>query len=325
MSWKFWKKPEEQLKEEWDKAVSLRNQAKWKDASEHFLKAARLADEISGPQFKKQGMMARALAALYLAVDTKTADNLLKCYDAVAKLDPETILEIPHKVKAGEVAQEVKILAEEARLPQINLNSLGEYPNEIADEFEAVAQSYLALGRESLVLGDLFKIDGTPYTIAFKYLGFSRFLKGFIEEKSDPSKSVEYYAEAMGHFSQAMLEEYKSYLDQRCKKLSNVVKCWFCGRDVQGEDIHYVYMETILTPYLQKKFSGESPPSVKESRIAACMACYEAIHIMADSVARMYYEKAMAALRKVEKELTQAILALERRLAAVERVAHEHG
>lgn len=325
MSWKIWKKPEERFKEEWDKAISLRNQGKWKDASEHFSKAASLADEASGAQFKKQGMIAKAFAALYLAVDAKNADNLLRCHDAFSKLDPDTTLEIPYKVKAGEVAEEARILADEARLPQVSLDNLTEYPSEIADKFETLSQSYLGLGRENLVLADLFKISGTAYKMAFKYMGFSRLLKGIAEEKRDPAKAVEYYAEAMGNFGQAMLEDFKNYLDQRCKKLGNVAKCWFCGRDVQGEGIHYVYMDTIMTPYLQEKFGAESPPSLKELKIVACIACYEAIHIVADLVARAYYEKAMAALRQVEKELTEAIIALDRRLRAVEKVAHTHG
>jgi len=187
-------------------------------------------------------------------------------------------------------------------------------------KFEAVAQSYMSLGRDNLVLGDLFGIKGTPYTMAYKYLGLSRLLKGLIEEKSDPGKAVEYYAEAMGYFSNAMLEEYKSYSDQRIKKLSTVAKCWFCGRDVQGEEIHYVYMETLLTPYLQSKFGGESPPSMRGTKIVACVACYEAIHLMADSVARMYYERAMAALREVEQRLTQQIYDLQRRMATLEGI-----
>jgi tetratricopeptide (TPR) repeat protein len=324
MSWKIWKKPEERLKEEWDKAISLRNQGKWKDASEHFSKAASLAQEVSGAQFKRQGMIAQALATLYMAVDAKTADNLLRCHDAFSKLDPETTLEIPYKVKAHDVAEEAKILAEEARLPQITLDRLGEYSGEIADKFEALSQLYLGLGRENLALGDLFKINGTSYMMAFRCMGFSRLVKGLAEEKRDPTKAVEYYAEAMGNFGQAMLEEYKSYLEQRCKKLGNVAKCWFCGRDVQGEDIHYVYMDTILTPYLQEKFGTESPPSLKELKIAACIACYEAIHILADLVARQYYEKAMAALREVEERLSAAIIALDRRLREVEKVAHTH-
>jgi tetratricopeptide (TPR) repeat protein len=324
VSWKIWKKPEERMKEEWDKAVSLRNQGKWRDASEHFVKAANLTEEVPGPQSARQGQIARALAALYTAVDVRTPESFLACQNAMARLGPETTLEIPNKVNAVEIEQEAKVFAEEARLPQVNLRNIGDIPSETADKFESLAQLYLSIGREKLALGDLFKLDGTSYRMAFKFLGFSKLLKGFAEEERDPSKAVEYYAEAIGNFGQAMLEEYTSFLDERNRKLGNVAKCWFCGRDVQGEEIHYVYMDTLLTPYLRDKFGGESPSSVKETKIAACVACYEAIHILADIVARKYYEMAMAELREVEQKLTGAIVALERRLSAVERVAHRH-
>jgi hypothetical protein len=324
MSWKIWKKTEERMKEEWNKAISVRNQGKWREAAEHFFKAASLAEETQDPQFKKEGLVANALGTLYLAVDTRSADNLRSCHNAFSKLDPETVLEIPYKVKASEIAEETKILAEEACLPQINLEKLNEYPSELSNKFEELAVAYLTLQRENLVLSDLLKITGTTQVLAYKYMGFSRLLKGSAEEKRDPAKAVEHYAEAMGYFGQAMLQDHKSYLEHRCAQLSNVAKCWFCGRDIQGEGIHYVYMQTILTPYLKEKFGAESPPSLKEFDIVACLACYEAIRIAADLIARVYYEKAMAALREAEERLYRAITALERRLAAVESVAHTH-
>ncbi|HKZ93146.1 MAG TPA: hypothetical protein VJ249_01015 [Candidatus Bathyarchaeia archaeon] len=325
MSWKIWKKPEERLREEWDKAVSLRNQGKWSDAANHFLSAANLEEEVAGRQSTKQALIARALAALYKAVGSRTGDDLSICHDAMAKLDPETSLDIPNKVRAGDVAQEAALLAVEARLPQVSLQNLEGFPDETADKFEALAQSYLGLGREKLVLGSLFGIDSSSDRLAFKSLGLSKLLKGSAEEERDPSKAVEYYAEAMGNFGQAMLEEYRGYLDDRNRKLGSVAKCWFCGRDVQGEEVQYVYMETILTPYLREKYGSESPPSVNELGIAACLACYEAIHKMADLVARKYYQMAMAELRAVEKKLWENMLTLEKRLSRVEDLAHRHG
>lgn len=318
MSWKFWKEPEERVQEEWEKAVSLRNQAEWREASEHFLKAAELAEEVSDPQLRKQGSIARALAALYRAVAEKTAESLRECHRLFSELDPETTLKIPYEVKASEVAEEAKILAEEFSLPQIDLSRLDEYPSELADRYEALSQLYLGLGREELVLSDLFQMEESVFKAASKHLGFSGLLKGKAEERRDPGKAVEYYAEAMGNFSQAMIEEYKSYVDERSQKLSSVAKCWFCGRDIQGEEVHYLYLETVLTPYLYSRFGAGSPPSVKGSSIAACLACYKAIHILAGMVAQVYYEKAMAAIREVESRLLVMISDLSRRLAAVE-------
>ena len=42
MSWKLWKKPDERAKEEYDKAVSLRNQKKYVDAANSFKSAGDL-------------------------------------------------------------------------------------------------------------------------------------------------------------------------------------------------------------------------------------------------------------------------------------------
>jgi tetratricopeptide (TPR) repeat protein len=318
MSWKFWKPPEEQLKEEWDKAISLRNQGKWKEAAKHFSNAAELSKETVEAGLKKQGLIANALAQLYIAVDSRTSENFLRCYEAVTKLDPETVLEIPYKARAMDITQELKVFSEDVKLPKINLDSLDDYSIDIAEKFEAVAQAYLGLGHETLTLGDLFKISDSAYKIAFRYLGFSKLLKGHLEEKENPGKAVDDYAEAMGNFAQAALNEYVSYLNQRCAKLTRVTKCWFCGRAIQGEDIHYLYLETIMTPYMLENFTKDFPDLVRDNKVAACVTCYGAIHTIADVIARGYYEAAVKALRETEQELLARITALERRLGAVE-------
>jgi len=330
LAWKIWKPADERLREEWDKAISLRNQSKWKEASDHFLKVSSLSEEARDPQSKGQGPIAYALAMLYLAVEAGSSDSFSMCHNAFSKIDPETILEIPYEATAREIAEESMILSGEHSLPNVEPGNVGvQDPEAAARRFEMIAQSYMNLGRETLVLGDLLKINPNVYQRAFRCLGLSRLLMGLSQESRDPDKAVQYYSEAVGYFTQAGLEQYKSYVDDRNRKLASVAKCWFCGRNVQGEEVHYVYIDTLLTGYLRDRSESESPLPTKDSRIAACLACYEAIRMMADRIAKYYHELAMAAMNEMQRRLSAQIASLEEHVRRIEdglrRVEHSLG
>jgi tetratricopeptide (TPR) repeat protein len=317
MSWKIWKAADERSREEWEKAVSLRNQGKWREAAEHFQAVSKLAEKATDQQSRNQGAIAYSLAMLYIAVEAKSSDSFLMCHNSLSRIPPQTVLEIPYKASAREIAQECMLLADEYSLPHVQLGVRVENTDAVASKMESLAQSYLALGRDSLVLGDLLKTNSNVFERSFKLLGLSRYLKGALEEYRDPDKAVQYYAEAVGYFQQAALEDYKRYLDERNRKLSSVAKCWFCGRNVQGEDIHYVYMETVLTAYMKSKIQSESPPTTKDYRIVACTVCNQAVQILADKIGRAYYEKAMKAMSEMEERLSARIASLQAQLNSV--------
>lgn len=313
MSWKFWKSPKERFDEEWNKAVSLRNQAKWTEAAEHFQEAAKISAEVQEPEYRKKGELAMAYALLYQAVAFKTPDSVKRAYDAISRLDPNTVMEIPNKVTAGELAQELNVLVLQYQLPPMSLSNLASQNLHTAEMYEKLAQQYLSLGKDKLVLNDLFGIPQTPQIAAFRYLGYSKLIQGYLKEKEDPEKAVEYYAEAMGYFAQAQAEEFRAYADTKSKKIGSVAKCWFCGRTVQGEDIHYFYLNAITTPYFSKKYGTESPTTMSGDKVIACLSCYSSINNIADAVAKAYFQKAMqeiAILRERVEKLEAEVRAL---------------
>ncbi|MHA2059243.1 MAG: tetratricopeptide repeat protein [Candidatus Ranarchaeia archaeon] len=323
MSWKIWKSHDKRMGEEYRKAVSYRNQGNMKEAIEHFLKAAELGREAKKSQAKELAKHAYALATLYQAVSSNSPEDLMKSHNSLATLQPNTILELPYKAMVEHILPEIKVLADEYRLPPIDLQNFAiQNADEVALQYEQVAQAYLGLGHEKFVIGDLFNIEENIFKRSYKCLGLSKLLKGCVAEDTDPNKGVEFYAEALGYFGQAALKEHEAFLNDKNVKLANVAKCWFCGRDIQGEDVHFVYMETFLTQYLNAKGQTQSPRPVKGGKIAACKGCFGGISITADKTARHYYQQSINALRQVEHKLTTQINHLRnevRRLATYRR------
>jgi hypothetical protein len=319
MTWQFWKSKEEQLKIEWDNAVDARNQGKWLDAAGHFAEVERLSNLATDPNAKSIGPIAKALSTLCIAKASFNPDNLFRCYRAMSALDPRSELEIPYNAKAGDIAQEMLLFSNEASLPPIKFDEDVADPA-IADKYEAVARSYLELGREQLATGGLFDINKTTMYKAMAYMGRSRVIKARAAEGTDPSRAIDYYSEAIGYFSQIDDKSYISYLEERSKKLINMGKCWFCGRLVQGEEVNFVYLKSFSTPYFWGKFDNEAPPVMKDGAVIACKACFGAMSLLSENIAerisKMYFDRSMEELKKVHDHLESEINSLEREVSS---------
>jgi len=303
LAWKIWKSKEERIREEFNNAINLRNQGNWPKAIEKLEAVYQMSQEVSDPGLKELGIKAAAMARIYKAKLNLTPENLEEAYKFLSSIDQELTLELPYKVRVGEVVQELKILAKD-----FSLSSGHASPNEL----ENLAQEYLSLGKDKLTLSDILGINVDPIKRAFKLLGMSRTIIAQSKEKEDPEESVRIYSEALGYFNQAEDKESIDDLNEKIGKLSKVMKCYICGRSLQGEEIHFLYVKTDITPYMLKTLSSESPkPITDEGTIVLCRACYTAVNNLAEDIARKYYDMAMRAMRQMYEELSRRIDKLE--------------
>ncbi len=315
MSWQLWKSKDERIKIEWNNAINLRNQGKWIDAASHYDQVEKLSAESSDPAMKELGAIAKALSRLYITKNNYTLDNLNMCSFAMSKLNPEIILEIPYEAKAGEIMQEIVLLSKEATLktPDLNVNLTDTI---LADEYEMLAQEYLGLGREKLVVGGLFDINTTTFNRAISFMGLSRMRKGRAEESNDPSKAVDYYSEALGYFNQINDKGMHDMIEGRTKKLVSMAKCWVCGRHMQGEEVNFVHLRSYITPYLSGKFNSETPAVLKNDAVVVCNGCYGAMSLLSESIAdrvsKVYYDRAMAEMKQMREKLEKEIASCRR-------------
>jgi len=311
LAWKIWKSKEEKIREEFDNAINLRNQGDWPKAVEKLEAVYQMSQEVSDPGLRELGIKAAAMARIYKAKLNLTPENLEEAYKFLSSIDQELTLELPYKVRVGEVIQELKVLVRD-----FSLSSEHASPNEL----ESLAQEYLSLGKDKLTLGDILGIKVDPIKRAFKLLGTSRTMIAQSKEKEDPEESVRVYSEALGYFNQAEDKESLDNLNKRISKLSKVMKCYICGRSLQGEEIHFLYVKADITPYMVRTLSSESPkPITDEGVVVLCRACYTTINNLAEVMARKYYDMAMRTMTKMHEELSQRINKFETDIQHVSR------
>jgi len=133
----------------------------------------------------------------------------------------------------------------------------------------------------------------------------------------DPKKAAEYqqiaynYRKQMGETGEANLSKIEGY--------SKAVTCWFCGRDVTGERVHFFPMSSEVG-ILRYKDHGDANLPVKTNggdAVYACRGCYSAISRRADAIANHYHQQAMRAIAEAEARLNARISRLEAAGAAI--------
>ncbi len=132
---------------------------------------------------------------------------------------------------------------------------------------------------------------------------------------NDPQKAAEYQQLAY-NFRRQNGESGERNL-ALMKQYSKACTCWFCGRQVVGEGMHYYLMPADPSPQQIEGDKNELQHSIDESRhdIYVCRACYSSISKRADAIANDYYQKSMAELRSTAAALQAQIVALEGRVS----------
>ncbi|WP_297437841.1 hypothetical protein [Thermococcus sp.] len=311
MGLKLFKSDMEKAEDEWRKAYEKGiNQRKWEEAAKHFKKAYEHYSKAGNPKAEE----ALLLAYLFHSVATRDMSSLKKAAKIAAKLPPNTNFNIPFEITASEIANEGDIIVAELpiAIKLSRVNQLIEEGDEgkmekFAAQLEKISQKLLMNSSKKPVLGEFFNMREPFEKRGYRYLAYSKLLRAKIQALYDPSKSVELYSEAMGYFKIGNLATSAEGVAEEINKVGTVAKCWFCGRTIQGEDVHYIKMPAVVTPYILSKYGDEKPESLGEDYVVACRACYTAIYITSDTVARRYYEMAMERLQEVRQELLYEI------------------
>ncbi|AFK50433.1 hypothetical protein TCELL_0008 [Thermogladius calderae 1633] len=310
---KFWKSDREKFEEEMSKAFDARNKGKIDDAIEHFMKAYEIAAKSKEENLRGIVNVPLSYALVYKALSTGRPSDIEEARKAVSSLPPDSELDLalPKKVKAGELAEDFKYLALLYSTPEINLSKLSNYSPGDASKLEEVGKVFVSAGSRKFVIEDLVKIHDTFESIGYKLLAFSKMITAKQLEEEDPDKAVEVYSEALGYLGLAAnVDEFVKRVNDRINKLSKATRCWICGRPIQGEEVHFLYLDTFTTKYILKKYSGEDELMMREGKVAVCAVCYGTIYMLSDKISKRYYERAMEEMRRLEERLMAQISAL---------------
>ena len=310
MPLKLFKQPSEkaeiEYREAYEKGVNLGPQ-KWPDAVHHFSEASKNYGAIGDSQKSAE---CYALATLFYALTTRTDQSWQECSKAMGQI-PDTSLNVGFTVNSTAISQQASVLASDLTTTQM-LDGESKDISRVA-ALRDLAQKYMDLIGNDLALWRLQKQELDPQRQAHYLLGVASLVEANSISDSDPKRSVPLLSEAATNFELAGIDPMSITPGTRIKldNMTKFGKCWFCGREMQGQGFHYVTLDATITQYTRTRYGTSTPHSMEEKAVVACESCASAIKNVADNVAKAYYDMAMTAMREMEQRFNVRVAALQ--------------
>lgn len=303
------------------KAFDNRNKNKIDKAIESFLSAHKIASSSDDPGLREKGKIAYAYALVYTAFLTKNPADLDKASSYLRTLPREIELDLalPRPVRSEELAEELHVLSLYYSAPVIDLKNASSISLDEARRIKEVGEVLLSKGPQRLIVEDLVGLKEPLNIIGLRLLGYSRLVEAAHAEGEDLGKAINLYAEALAYFHQ-IADQFTELVKAKIDKLGKATKCWICGRSIQGEEVNFVYLDSLLTKYIVERYGKDAPGIIEANtmKIATCSACYGAIYKLSDKIAKYYYEEAMRALRALEERVTAMISQLQAQISMLQ-------
>ena len=215
------------------------------------------------------------------------------------------------------IAHEAEILASATEWTGLRPTSTAQYQQK-AEALRQVATAIRSdIGGNVLVLPELFKqgsFTGESRALALAAQSEEALAESLLA--TDPKGAAEHYQTARLWWSQAgdagMADAAAAHVAQYGKS----AKCWFCGREVAGENIHFVPMPSDLTD-LVKAADKDSPlPSFdpQTGNVYACKGCHGAVHHLADALATQRMNELDAKIQPQIQDLKNQIQSIKNRV-----------
>jgi hypothetical protein len=277
------------------------------------MEASKAYGEAGNPQRQKESY---ALAAFFNALVTNDPNSGVFSQKAMEDLG-DTQVNIGFYAKASDISRQSLVIHDDLIATTGTASSGATYdPNFLRQ----VAKEYMELSGSDLVVWKMMKLEIDPARKANYFLGLASLSEANSIVRSDPRKAVSLLSQAVTNLD--ISESDPLGLKGRAKDLrdraSTTGKCWICGREVQGKDIHFVTLPAEITDYMRQKHGNETPTSLMGNGIVACQSCYSSVRNLADAIALTYYNRAIAELRQTEDRLNAKIESLTEQLHHLE-------
>jgi hypothetical protein len=293
----------------YEKGVNL-GREKWPVAVESFSEASKHYMEAGNAQKSSE---AYALSTLFYALSSRTPDAWMQCNQAMSQLG-NTQLNVGFPADSSDIEKQSLVVAGElAMVNQLNAQSVGQ---DKVTRLRDLAQKYLELIGTDLVIWKLMGQAIDPQRRAYYLLGLASLVEANSIIYTDPKKSASLLSDAVAQLDLAgedLNNVRPAALIER-ENATKIGKCWFCGREVQGLNFHYVALKADITGYLRARYSSETPTTMDGQRVMACSACYSSVKYVSDEVAQVYYQKALQEISAVAERVN----ALENRVRRLE-------
>jgi hypothetical protein len=279
----------------------------------HFSEASKHYSEIGDSQ---QSAETLALAHLFHALTTRTEESWQGCSQAMNQI-PNAQLNVGFTVNSSDLAEQASVLSYDMATTKA-LDGESKEISRVAGVRD-LAQKYMDLIGKDLALWRLMKEEIDPQRRAYYLLGLASLIEANSVADTDPKRSVALLSEATTNLELAGRDPMTLAPGTRSKleNISKFGKCWFCGREMQGQNFHYVLLPAMVSQYTRQRYGSGTPRSLEESAVVACESCSSSIRNVADEVARAYFERAMAEMRALEQRLDARINAIRGELASL--------
>ncbi len=290
-----------------EKGLDLVEQKEFAKAQDAFEKSAEKAEKKGE---KEVLVLSKALASIMaLSGQGRTYQNLINAQQALAPLGEKDIKIGLKTIKASVLVTECAITAEELSVQGVPTTS--DALVQRAGRLQSIGVKFQTqIGNEALFFPALFSNKNET--------GIQRSMRLFAESQEnmaeatvwdDPKKAAEYYQNAVNYWKQAGDAAGESRGLSKVDQYSLSVKCWFCGREITGENVHFFPMNSEVTKLLAKTNSDSPLQSANGAGnyIFACRGCYSAISKKADEIAIGYHNIAMSRITDVQNNLQAQI------------------
>jgi len=222
-------KAEEEFTRAYNKGVNL-GPEKWQDAANSFSDAAKHFAEVGNAQKSNEAF---ALATLFNALVYRNAESWRICSEAMTRTG-DTQINVGFSASSAAIAQQARVMHEDI-LATTGINGDSNNISRVG-ALKNLAQKYLELTGEDLVVWKLMTVEVDPQRRAYYLLGLATLVEANSLMDSDPRKAVSLLSESATQFEMAGIDPMNLRAMTKVKRdnASRVARCWFCGREVQG-------------------------------------------------------------------------------------------
>ena len=256
------------------------------NAHERYVEAAR--------KFAKQGDMNNAaLAAAYasvMVIGQRLSDPSAYRFAAqsLRNLGATNIKLGLREVSGMKLATEADLLAEELELNAFQPTNSDQYRQK-AQVLQNLATMFRTnTSGQVLVLPELFRqgaFQGESKAAPLAAQAEETLGESMISD--NPKAAAEHYQSARLWWTQAGFSGRADQAALRVRAYGRAAKCWFCGREVSGEGIHFLSMPSDLTDLVRRSGGESALPTFDPAAnaIYACKGCHSAVFKLADTLA----------------------------------------
>lgn len=268
-----------------------------------------------------------SLSASYASVvlvfqDPTNSSLLYKAAQSVNSLG-DTMLKLGlREIPARELALEMALLAAEIDLLNRRAISAAEHAEKARKLRELASRFRTEIADRTLVLPELFhkqSIIGESKAIPLSAYAEESLGESLIME--NPKAAAEHYQTARLLWMQAGRQDLGDIAASRVRSYGMAAKCWFCGREIAGEGVHFLPMPSELTGLIIGSSKGSVLPSFDPtlSQIYACKGCHSAVFKMADSRATQRMQELEARVNVQLESIRESIAQTQRMIAGMRR------